>query len=307
MVENSVWFWIFFNLAILAFILIDLKFVHAKNKAITIKKALLATAFWIGLALVFNAIIYFTRGTEDALKFLTGYLVEYSLSIDNIFVFLILFTYFQVPSHLTHKVLFFGVLGAIIMRALFIVSGVVLIQKFSWLIYVLGIFLIGTGIKLWFSKNIQSSPEKNPVIRLFKRYFPVSENYAGDKFFIKRGGKLLATPLFIVLLAVETTDVIFALDSIPAIIGITTDIFLVYTSNIFAVLGLRSLYFALSGLMGLFHYLHYGLAIILVFIGLKMLLSGYFHLPIALTLGSVCAILAGSILLSLIKKNPDQS
>jgi tellurite resistance protein TerC len=193
------------------------------------------------------------------------------------------------------------------MRALFIIGGLVLIQAFSWLIYIFGAFLIVTGIKLGLTKESETSPENNFIVRLFKRYIPLTKEYENDQFFIKKHGKLLATPLFIVLLAIETSDLIFALDSIPAIIGITTDIIIVYTSNIFAVLGLRSLYFALAGMMGLFYYLHYGLAIILIFIGLKMLLSGFFHLPIFLTLGVICLILTASILLSLIKKNPNHT
>ena len=303
MIEPTFWFWILFNIVIFTLIIIDLKFFHAKDRVISIKEALWATAFWIVLALVFNVGIYFTRGLTDALNFFTGYLIEYSLSIDNIFVFLMIFSFFHVPAHLVHKVLFWGIIGAIIMRAIFILAGIALIQKFSWLIYIFGIFLIITGIKLALSKDAETnSPEKNIVIRLFTRFFPITNHYVNGKFFVRIDGKLFATLLFAVLLAVETTDVIFALDSIPAIIGITTDRFIVYTSNIFAVLGLRSLYFAVAGMMGLFYYLHYGLALILVFIGLKMLLSGLIHLPIVLTLSIVVLILASSIFLSLLKK-----
>ena len=302
MLDNTPTFWIFFNIGLLLLILIDVKFFHAQEKTVSIKEALIATSFWIGLALAFNTAIYFYRGLEDALNFLTGYLVEYSLSIDNLFVFLLIFSYFKVPSHLNHKVLFWGIAGAIVMRAIFILSGIALIKKFSWIIYLFGLFLVLTGLKLGFSQDSTNSPKDNFMIKLFKRFFPVTETYVADKFFIRRNHRLFATPLFLVLLAIETTDVIFAIDSIPAIIGITTDIVIVYSSNIFAVLGLRSLYFALAGMMHLFHYLHYGLAIILVFIGLKMLLSGFIHLPITWTLGFICLVLLSSILISLVVK-----
>lgn len=302
MFKNTIWFWIFFNIGILLLIFFDLKFFHRKERKISPKEGLWITAFWIGLALAFNVGIYYFRGLEDALKFLTGYLVEYSLSIDNIFVFILLFSYFHVPEHLVHKVLFWGILGAIVMRGLFILGGVSLIQTFSWLTYVLGLFLIVTGIKFGLVKD-KIEPEKNILIRLFRKYFRISEHYEDGKFFVLKEKKLYATPLLVVLLAVETTDLIFAIDSIPAIIGITTDIFIVYTSNIFAILGLRSLYFVLSDMMKLFHYLHYGLALILIFIGLKMLLSGVFHVPIFLTLGVICAIIVTSIVLSQVYKS----
>lgn len=305
MLEHSFWFWVFFNLFVILLIFIDLKIFHSKEHEISIKEALIATSFWIGLALVFNLGIYLAWGLTPALNFFTGYLIEYSLSIDNIFVFHLIISYFHVPSHLVHKVLFWGILGAIIMRALFIIGGVILIQKFSWLIYVFGAFLIFTGIKLAFAKNVSGSPENNPIVRLFKRFFSVTDAYINGKFFVTIDGRLLATPLFLVLIAIETTDVVFAIDSIPAILGITTDMFIVYTSNIFAVLGLRSLYFALSGMMRLFYYLHYGLALILIFIGTKMLFSGFFHPPVGLTLGIICLILAASVALSLLKKNPE--
>lgn len=305
MLENTAWFWIVFNLSIFILIYIDLKVFHSQEKVLTVKEALLATSFWIGLALAFNVAVYFSRGAEDALNFFTGYLIEYSLSVDNLFVFLLIFSYFHVPHELTHKVLFWGILGAIIMRAVFILFGIALIQKFAWIIYVFGIFLIYTGVKLWLSHGSKTSPEDNIFIKLFKHYFPVTDQYEEGKFFVRRKSKLYATPLFLVLLAVETTDVIFAIDSIPAIIGITTDIVIVYSSNIFAVLGLRSLFFALSGMMRLFRFLHYGLAIILVFIGFKMLLSKYYHLPVWLTLGTICLILTGSIILSILSKQDD--
>ncbi len=297
---EPIWFWIFFNIAILALILMDLKF-HSKEEIVSVRRALGMTAFWLGLALAFNIAIYFFRGMEDALNFLAGYLIEYSLSIDNIFVFILLFSYFNVPPHLVHKVLFWGIIGAIVMRTFFIIGGIALIQSFAWLTYLLGAFLIFTGIKFAFVKD-KVEPEKNFAIRLFRRYIPITDDYVGSKFFVIRNKKILATPLLLVLLAVETTDLIFAIDSIPAIIGITTDIFIVYTSNIFAILGLRSLYFALAGIMKLFHYLHYGLALILIFIGLKMLLSGFFHVPIVITLGTIGLILTIAIVLSMFRQ-----
>lgn len=300
MLDNTLWFWIIFNAFIVGLILVDLLFFHSKEHEVSIKEALIGAGVWISIALLFNVAIYYFRGSEDALKFLTGYLVEYSLSVDNLFVFLLIFSYFHVPPALIHKALFWGIIGAIVMRAIFIVFGIVLIQNFSWMFYVFGAFLVFTGIKLGLSKSEQTAPENNPVLRLFKRFCPVTENYVGNRFFVWQKGVLMATPLFIVLLAVETTDVIFALDSIPAILGITTDIVLVYTSNIFAVLGLRSLYFALAGTMKFFHYLHYGLALILTFIGLKMLFGGFIHVPIFVTLSVIFLILSGSIIFSIL-------
>ncbi|KIC75413.1 putative membrane protein [Neochlamydia sp. EPS4] len=301
MFENTISFWLLFNLAILIFIWLDFKFFHAKEKTLSIKTALIATSFWIGLALAFNLGIYWTRGLEDALSFLTGYLIEYSLSIDNLFVFLIIFSYFKVPERYTHKALLWGIWGAIVMRAFFILCGIALIQTFSWVIYLFGAFLIFTGVKLGKASTAGNSPENNLIIKIFKRYFPLTEGYEGDNFFVKREKKLFATPLFLVLLAIETTDVVFAIDSIPAIMGITQDAMIIYSSNIFAVLGLRSLYFALANMLRLFHYLHYGLAIILVFIGLKMLLSGFLHFPIGVTLSVIFVILVASIGLSFLK------
>lgn len=302
MIENSILFWFFFNLAILALIIVDLKFFHAKQHVISIKEALLATAFWVGLALAFNVGIYFTHGLEDALNFFTGYLIEYSLSVDNLFVFLLIFSTMQVPPQLVHNVLFWGIIGAIIMRAFFILGGVALIQAFSWVTYLLGAFLVLTGVKFFFTKESKIAIQDHYLVRLFKRFFPTTDDYVDGRFLVKKSGKVYATPLLIVLFVVEMTDLVFAVDSIPAILGITTDVFIVYTSNIFAILGLRSLYFALSGIMRFFHYLHYGLAIILIFIGLKMLLSGYFHFSIIVTLIVICSVLVGSIVLSLLKK-----
>lgn len=298
------WFWIF-NFVIIILLVLDLFFFHRKSRVVQVKEALWMTVFWIAIAIAFNVFVYYLRGTEDALNFLTGYLVEKALSVDNLFVFLLIFSYFRVPDHVLHKVLFWGIFGAIAMRAIFILFGIALVQNFHWVIYIFGGFLVFTGIKLAMEKDKEIHPESNRVIRIFQRFFPVAPNFFEDKFFIKQNGRYLATPLFLVLLSIETTDVIFAIDSIPAILGITQDPFIVYTSNILAILGLRSLYFALSRVLILFHYLQYGLAFILVFIGIKMLISGYINIPVMVSLGVVVSILIFSIIASILnpKKN----
>ena len=293
--------WVIFNLFVLAMLALDLGVFHRKTHVIEIKEALLWSAFWIALALLFNLGVYFWRGAEMALAFLTGYLIEKSLSVDNIFVFLLIFSYFGVPPLYQHKVLFWGIVGALIMRAIFIFAGITLIEKFHWVIYIFGAFLVLSGIKLALQKDKKIHPERNPVLRLFRKFMPVAEQYEGARFFISRGGRSFASPLFIVLLVIETTDVIFAVDSIPAILGITLDPFIVYTSNVFAILGLRALYFALAGIMQLFHYLHYGLSAILVFVGLKMLLADLYKIPIGIALGVVAGILIISVIVSVIK------
>jgi tellurite resistance protein TerC len=280
---------------------LDLGVFHRKAHVIKIKEALLWSGFWIALALLFNLGIYFWRGPETALEFLTGYLIEKSLSVDNLFVFLLIFTYFDVPPLYQHKVLFWGILGALIMRAIFIAAGITLIQTFHWIVYLFGIFLIYTGIKLARHKEREIHPERNPVVRIFRRIMPVSDQYEGDKFILRKGKGYVFTPLFIVLLIIETTDVIFAVDSIPAILAITLDPFVVYTSNVFAILGLRALYFALAGMMRLFHHLHYGLSAILVLVGIKMLLADIYKIPTAIALGLIAAILLISIIASVVK------
>ena len=299
---NDIWFWVGFNAFVLVMLALDLGVFHRKAHAVKIKEALLLSAFWISLALIFNVVVYFWKGPDKALEFLTGYLIEESLSVDNLFVFLMIFSYFNVPARYQHTVLFWGILGAIIMRAIFIFAGVALINKFHWIIYIFGIFLIFTGIRLALQKEREIHPEKNPVLRLFRLFMPVTKDYVEGKFFVKEAGKYFATPLFIVLLVVETTDVMFALDSIPAILAITSDPFIVYTSNVFAILGLRAIYFALAGIMQLFRYLSYGLALILVFVGVKMLISGFVHIPVEIALGVVVGVLLISVLASIIKK-----
>lgn len=293
--------WVVFGVLVLAMLLLDLLISNRSDRKANIKEAMVWTCIWIGLALVFNLYIYYVRGFDDALTFLTAYLVEKSLSIDNLFVFLLIFKYFQTPPKSMRVVLFWGVLSALVFRAIFIGLGIVLITKFHWLLYIFGVFLIFTGIKLWFEKDKEIHPENNPVLRLFRYFFPVTENYVGNKFIVKRNGLYLATPLMIVLIAIETTDIIFAVDSIPAVLAITFDPFLVFTSNIFAILGLRSLYFVLSHMMSIFFYLHYALAIILVFIGGKMIVMDIIDIPISMALGIVFCVLAISIILSVLR------
>lgn len=306
--EQMTLMWVLFNLFVLAMLALDLGVFHKKAHEVKMKEALTWSAVWIVCALIFNALIYFqwdwmSPGSEytnkdAALAFLTGYVIEKSLSVDNVFVFLMVFTYFQVPSLYQHKVLFWGILGALIMRAIFIFAGVSLITTFHWMIYVFGALLIFTGVNMAFQKDKKLQPEKNPVIRIFKRWFAVTNEYHGDKFFALIDGKKFATPMFIVLLIIETTDIIFAVDSIPAILAITSNPFIVYTSNVFAILGLRALYFALAGIMGLFHYLHYGLSVILVFVGFKMMIVDYYKIPVEISLMVVLGILVVSVILS---------
>jgi tellurite resistance protein TerC len=291
-------FWILFNAFVLLMLALDLGVFHRKNHEVSVKEALTWTFVWIALALVFNAIIYFWRGQQQALEFFTGYLVEKALSIDNIFVFIMIFTYFQVPTKYQHKVLFWGILGALVMRVIFIFAGVALIQKFHLTIYIFGALLIYTGYKMFYHNDAKIEPDKNPVIRFFKQFIPVTSEMHEDMFFVKLEGKRFATPLFLVLILIETTDLIFAVDSIPAILAITQDQFIVYTSNVFAILGLRSLYFALAGIVHRFWLLSYGLAVVLVFVGLKMMLIDLYKIPIEWSLVFIAITITASILLS---------
>jgi len=291
-------FWILFNIFVLLMLALDLGVFHRKTHEVSLKEALTWTFVWISLALVFNAIIYFWRGQQQALEFFTGYLVEKALSVDNIFVFVMIFTYFQIPSKYQHKVLFWGILGALIMRVIFIFAGVALIEKFHFTIYIFGALLIYTGYKMFSHANVKINPEKNPLIIFFRKYMPVTQHLHEDRFFTRIDGKRFATPLFLVLLLIETTDLIFAVDSIPAILAITQDQFIVYTSNVFAILGLRSLYFALAGIIYRFWLLSYGLAIVLVFVGLKMVLIDVYKIPIELSLVFIATVIAASIILS---------
>jgi tellurite resistance protein TerC len=293
-------FWILFNLFVLLMLGLDLGLLNRKGHRIGFREALSWSTVWITLAGVFAVLVMFWRGHTQALQFVTGYVVELSLSVDNLFVFLIIFRYFKVPDEQQHRVLLWGIVGALIMRALFIFAGVSLIHRFSWITYVFGAFLVYSGFKLMRQGKAEIKPERNPVLRLFRKALPVTSDYHEGKFFVRRAG-LYATPLFIVLLVIETTDVLFAVDSIPAVLAITVDAFIVYTSNVFAILGLRSMYFALAGMMEAFHYLHYGLAIVLVSIGLKMLASHYVDIPTIWALGFVLLVLGTSVFASVLR------
>jgi len=296
----NLWPWLLFNLFVLAMLALDLGVFHRKAHEVKVKEALAWTAVWVALALIFDAWMYYSRGPQAGLEFLTGYLIEKALSVDNVFVFILIFSYFRVPETYQHRVLFWGILGALIMRGIFIAAGVALIQQFHWIIYVFGAFLVLTGIRLAQEKDKEIHPERNPVLRLFRRWVPLADQYENGRFFVKRAGKLSATPLLVTLLMVETTDVIFAVDSIPAILAITRDAFIVYTSNVFAILGLRALYFALAGIVKMFHHLHYGLALIVAFVGVKMLLTDVYKIPISWSLAIVAAFLALSVVASLV-------
>jgi tellurite resistance protein TerC len=311
MTDNP-WLWIGFNGFVLIMLSIDLGVFHRKAHTVSLKEALSWTATWITLALIFNFGVWHYMGSQKALEFFTGYVIEYSLSVDNMFVFALLFSYFAVPPIYQHKVLFWGILGALVMRAAMILVGSALIAKFAWIIYIFGAFLILTGIKMIFKREEEIHPERNPVVRLFKRWMPVTNEYRGDRFFVRENGILMATPLFVVLLLVEFTDLIFAVDSIPAIFAVTTDPFIVYTSNVFAILGLRSLYFALAGVMDKFHYLKIGLGVVLTFVGVKMLLA---HTPwkidTLISLGVIVTVLGVAVVASWLRpkklelKTPD--
>ena len=299
--------WVLFGLLVIALLALDLGVAHRRAHKIKIREALIWTVVWISLALLFNVGIYLWHGSEQALSFLTAYVIEKSLSVDNLFVFVLIFAYFGVEAKYQHKVLFYGIVGALVMRAIFIGVGVTLIHMFHWVIYVFGAFLIVTGFRMGLQKDREVHPQKNPVVKLFRRLMPVTQDYVDGKFLVKRDGRTLATPLMVVLLVIETTDIVFAVDSIPAVLAVSTDPFIVYTSNIFAILGLRALYFALAGAMSLFHKLHVGLAFILVFIGVKMVLADVVKIPIGIALGVVGGILVVSIAASLIFPAPDGS
>jgi tellurite resistance protein TerC len=297
---NMLFFWIGFHALIFVMLALDLGVFHRKSHTVEIKESLIWSAVWIFLAMLFNLGIYFFIGKAHALEFLTGYLIEKSLSVDNIFVFVLIFGYFNIEQKYQHKILFWGIIGALIMRIALILLGVELLHRFHWVIYIFGAILIITGVKMAFQKDKQIHPEKNPVLRLLKRFIPITQTESGDRFFVKLDGKRMATTLFAVLIIIETTDLVFALDSIPAILAITDNTFIVYTSNVMAILGLRALYFALAGVIQKFRYLHYGLSAILIFVGAKMLLSGVFKVPIEISLTAIAAILGVSVAASII-------
>jgi len=295
--------WVVFGVVIPVMLVIDLGVFHRTAHAVKIKEALIWSAVWICLALLFDLGVYLLVGHEKALNFLTGYLVEESLSVDNLFVFLLIFTYFSVPAAYQHRVLFWGILGAVFMRGIFIVTGLTLLTRLHWIIYIFGAFLVYTAVRLAFNKEEEEiRPEKNPVLRLFRRFVPLTKRYHGQHFLVKGRRRRLATPLLMVLVVIETTDIIFAMDSVPAVLSITQDPFIVYTSNIFAVMGLRSLYFALAGVIEKFYYLSYGLAAILSFLGVKMIISDFYKMPVTISLGVVVCILAIAALASLVRR-----
>ena len=301
MTSDSVLLWIVFNAFVLGMLALDLLVFHRKAHAVSLREAFTWSVVWISLALIFNLGIYYLWGSEKAMEFLAGYLIEKSLSVDNIFVFIMIFSYFAVPPMYQHRILFWGILGALIMRAIFIAAGAALLSAFHWIIYIFGGFLIITGIKMFFAGDEKIEPEKNPAVVLLRRWMPITKDYQGQRFFVRIDGRRWATPLFVVLLVIETTDVIFAVDSIPAIFAITLDPFIVYTSNIFAILGLRALYFLLAGILEMFRYLKVGLSFVLCFVGIKMMIVDFYKIPIAVSLAVVAGILVISILASLVK------
>ena len=292
--------WIGFNLFVLALLALDLGVFHRKAHAVSLKEAAWWSVAWVALSLAFGAGIWWFEGKGPALQYLAGYLIEKSLSVDNIFVIALIFSFFAVPALYQHRVLFWGILGALFMRGALIAAGSLLLSRFHFLVWVFGAFLVFTGVKMAFHDQKELHPEKNPLVRLARKVFPVTEDYEGKAFFVRRAGRLFATPLFLVLLVVESMDVVFAVDSVPAIFAVTSDPFLVYTSNVFAILGLRSLYFLLAGVMGRFVYLKLGLSVILVFVGLKMALAQFIKVPVGISLGVICGVLAVSVGASLV-------
>jgi len=305
---TSIYFWTGFHIFVFIMLALDLGVFHKRTHVVPVKEAVIWSCVWITLALLFAVFIYVDSdfGPQKALEFITGYVIEYSLSVDNIFVFILIFTYFAVNGQYQHKILFWGIIGALIMRGIFIFAGVALINRFHWIVIIFGGFLVFTGIRMLFTKETEVDPEKNPVVRFFRRFLPVTHETHGDKLFVRLNHRLYATPLFLVLLIIETSDLIFAVDSIPAILAISQDTFIVYTSNIFAILGLRSLYFALAGIMGFFRFLKIGLAFVLTFVGLKMLLAFFhFEIPILLSLATIVLILLTSILASIFIKKAE--
>ncbi len=300
---DLLYFWILFNLFALGMLALDLRVFHRPGHAVGFREAMGWSAMWIALAAAFAVIVYFWLGHQVALEFCTGYVLELSLSVDNLFIFLLVFRYFSVPEEQQHRVLFWGILGALLMRGIFIGAGVSLIHRFHWILYVFGTLLIYSGIRVCVMGDHQIDPAKNPVVKAVRRWIPVTEDYQGNRFFVRdahRKSALCATPLFVVLLVIETTDVLFAVDSIPAVLAVTLNAFIVYTSNVFAIMGLRSMYFGVSGLMKVFRFFHYGLAVILILVGLKMLIADYYHVGTAATLGAVAGILIVSVLASVL-------
>ncbi|GCE29028.1 membrane protein [Dictyobacter alpinus] len=303
MLTAGVWPWVWFNLFVLVLLALDLGVFHRKAHSVSVKEALIWSVVWISLALLFNLGLYFVSGGEIALQFLTGYLIEKSLSVDNIFIFVLLFGYFSVPPAYQHRVLFWGIIGALLMRGALIGVGSVLIEQFNWIIYIFGAFLIFTGVKMGIQKESEVHPENNPLVKFVRRFVPVTEDFEKDHFVVRRNGHKMITPLLLVLLVIETSDLLFAVDSIPAIFSVTTDPFIVYTSNVFAILGLRSLYFVFANIIHKFYYLQTGLAVILCFVGVKMLLPGllHIHIPTYASLLFIALVLTVAIVASVIR------
>jgi tellurite resistance protein TerC len=300
-IGGAKWLWIGFSLFILTMLSLDLGLFNRKAHTIRYREAWIWSAVWVTLAMVFAGIVFYYLGSQRGFEFVTGYIIELSLSVDNLFVFLILFSYFKVPAKFQHRVLFWGVMGALVMRLTMIFVGAALINRFHWIIYIFGAFLVYTGIKMFRQEELDVQPEQNPIVRLVTRFLPISRHYDEEKFFTRANGKLTGTLLLLVLMVVEVTDLVFAVDSIPAIFAVTTNTFIVYTSNVFAILGLRSMYFLLAGVVDKFRYLRVGLAIVLTFIGLKMLISAFgLIIPIKFSLGFVALVLIGSVVASLV-------
>lgn len=299
-------FWILFNLFVVAMLVLDLGVMNRGPKRVTFRRALAQSAVWIVLAAVFAVLEFFWHGRAEALQFVTAYVIELSLSVDNLFVFLLIFRYFKVPDEYERKILFWGILGALLMRGIFIAAGVGLIQRFAWITYAFGALLLFSGAKLLKQGEAQVHPEKNLILRIFRKFIPVTNEYVGGQFFVRRD-VWTATPLFVVLLIIETSDILFAVDSIPAVLAVTLNAFIVYTSNVFAILGLRSLYFALSGMLDRFRYLHYGLAVVLILVGCKMLASHFVSIPTEWTLAAVLSVLILSVLVSILKPQAAES
>ena len=306
-VSGSNWLWIGFSVFIITMLSLDLGLFNRKAHTIKYKEALIWSAVWVSLAMIFCGLVFYYQGSVRGLEFLTGYLIELSLSVDNLFVFLLIFSYFKVPAQFQHRVLFWGVMGALFMRLTMIFIGAALIERFHWIIYIFGAFLVYTGIKMFSHSDTDMQPDQNPVVRLVTRFLPISHHYDEQKFFTRINGKLTGTLLFLVLIVVEVTDLVFAVDSIPAIFAVTTNTFIVYTSNVFAILGLRSMYFLLAGVVEKFRFLRTGLAIVLTFIGGKMLLGAVsIHIPIQFSLIFVALVLIGSVVASLLLPPPDE-
>jgi tellurite resistance protein TerC len=296
--DIPIWFWLAFNAFILVMLALDLGVFHRRAHEVGLREAATWSAVWVALALAFNALLYWQWGSEAALQFLTGYLIEKSLSVDNIFVFVVVFTYFSVPAKYQHRVLFWGILGALVLRGVFIALGAYVLEQFHWVIYIFGGLLVLTGIKM--ARRVDAyDPSKNPLLRLARRVLPLTPTYHGQRFWVRESGRWVATPLFLVLLLVEMSDLVFAIDSIPAIFAVTQEPFLVYTANVFAILGLRSMYFLLAGVVHRFVYLKYGLAAVLVFVGAKMMLVDLYKIPVGASLAVVAACIAVAIIASL--------